>query len=376
MNRKKQKILQVITKSNFGGAQKYVYELSTELDKLNYEVTVALGGDGILKEKLEQAQIKTIKIDSLKKDIALRSDFKTFLELIEIIKKEKPDVLHLNSSKIGGLGVLAGRICSVPKIIFTIHGFAFNENRSFLSKIFIKTLYWLIVLMSHYSIAVSEQVKKQFLQIPFGFLLKNKIKIVKNAIRPIKLLSRDISRKFIEAETNQDLKNQKIIGTIAELHHIKGLNYLIEATKILTQIKPELTFVVFGEGEERQKLEKQIIENNLENKFFLLGFVEDASQYLKGLDLFILPSLSEGLALSILEAKQANIKIAASNVGGIPEATTDYPDSILFEPKNSLEIVEKVQQILNVKLQTKPDSKNEFEKDFSKMVEKTIELYQ
>jgi glycosyltransferase involved in cell wall biosynthesis len=168
----------------------------------------------------------------------------------------------------------------------------------------------------------------------------------------------------------KDLSNKKIIGTIAELHHIKGINYLVKSAKSITESNTDTVFVVFGEGEERQNLEKQIIENDLQEKFFLLGFVDNASKYLESIDLFVLPSLSEGLALVLLEAKQANIKIVASRVGGIPEAVEGYENAKLFEAKNVDDLTKTIDGLIN-----EPIVKNIAEDNFNKMLEKTIEVY-
>lgn len=375
MSEKRQKkILQVITKSNFGGAQKYVYELSSELNKKGYEVVVAFGGSGLLKEKLDKENIRTIEIESLQRDINFSSDIKSFFELIKIIRREKPDVVHLNSSKIGALGSLAARILFVPKIIFTIHGLAFNENRGFISKIIIKKIYFMTVMFSHYSIAVSKNTKKQFLQIPLSnFFLESKIKVIKNAIQAVNFIEKNEAIKFIEEKINKNLNDKKIVGTVAELHHIKGINYLIDSAKDVIKENNETIFVVFGDGEERNNLEKQIKENGLENNFYLLGYVENASKYLKAFDLFVLPSLSEGLALVLLEARQADIKIVASNTGGIPEALEHYENSILFETKNTQDLKSKI--LLSLKNPQEFKNDNDSILDFNIMVEKTLELY-
>lgn len=377
MDKKRQKkILQVITKSNFGGAQKYVYEISTELKNRDCDVLVAFGGEGILKEKLVSKGVKTVSIESLYRDVDITSDIKSAIELFKLIRKEKPDVVHLNSSKIGAVGGLVSRICRVPKIIYTIHGLAFNENRGFFSKIFLKKIYWFSIAMSHYSIAVSKNLKEQLLDIPFFGLLKEKIIVIRNGVKEIQFKSRETSRTFINQKINnpnQSINENVIIGTIAELHHIKGLNYLIEASRKITDKNPEVIFVVFGEGEERENLERLIRENGLTQKFFLLGFVDEASKYMKALDMFVLPSLSEALALVILEAKQANLKIAASKVGGIPEALGSYERSIMFEPKNVQDLSEKIEALL--KIDFKDEKEDGGTKEFEDMMKKTVSLY-
>ena len=344
--KRQNKILEIITKSNFGGAQKYVFELATTLDQEGVDVSVVFGGSGILKEKLEVAGINTFEIKSLGRDINILSDIKTFFALIKIIRRERPTTIHLNSSKIGGLGSVAGRLCRVPNIVFTIHGLAFNENRSWISKIIIKKFYWLIILLSHKSIAVSNDVKKQLTRNIFFKIFNKKIVVIQNAIRPIDFIEKNHARSLISEKIETHLQGRHIIATIAELHNIKGIGYLIQAANRIAKENSDVIFVVFGEGTEKENLEKMIRRFELEDKFFLLGFVDDAPKYLKGCNYFVLPSLYEGLGLSILEAKQAELPIAASNVGGIPEALKNYDKSEMFKTKNSEDIVLKIESLI------------------------------
>jgi len=152
-NRKK--VLFLITKSNWGGAQRYVYDLATHLDQTKFEPVVALGGDGELVTLLDHAGVRVIRINSLTRDISLKKEKEFASELYKIIRIEKPDILHVNSSKAGGVGTALGRILRVPRIIFTAHGWAFNEERPWWQRMVIKFLHWVTVLLSHRTIAVS-----------------------------------------------------------------------------------------------------------------------------------------------------------------------------------------------------------------------------
>jgi len=365
-------ILFVITKSNFGGAQKYVFELATEMQNNGHNVSVALGGRGILKEKLEENAVKVIQISSLQRNINIFSEIKTFIELIKIFKKEKPDVIHLNSSKIGGLGSLAGRIAGINRIIFTIHGWAFNEDRNWFSKLAIKKIYWWAILMSHKSIVVSETTKKQGACIPFWFLIKNKIVVIKNEIQKIEFVSKEESQKFFSEKIGMDNLNEyKIIGGIHELHPIKGLDYLIDAAAEIIKENPKTIFINAGTGEEKENLTNKIKKLGLEKNFFLIGFVKDAAKYLKGFDIFTITSLSEALPLSLLEAKQANIPIVATRVGGIPEALENYPNCELIDSKNSNQIIRAINKAFSKDIKTNETHSN----DFQKMINETLVVY-
>jgi len=134
MPEKRTKIFYLITKGNFGGAQRYVYELASSLPTSDYEVSVILGEGETLAKKLAEKNIRTIRLPELGRDINLGGDWSVFWSLYRIFRRERPDIIHLNSSKIGGLGSLAGRLAGVKKIIFTGHGWPFNEKRPWLQK--------------------------------------------------------------------------------------------------------------------------------------------------------------------------------------------------------------------------------------------------
>lgn len=381
MNNQNKKILLVITKSNFGGAQKYILELAKELQKRGLNVCVALGGNGVLINKLKQESIQIEQITYLGRDVSILNDLKTFFALLKIIFKYKPDVVHLNSSKIGGLGTLAARILFVPKIIFTIHGWAFNEDRSPLSKKIIGLLYFITIFLSHRSIAVSKETKKQGVQIPFYSIIKNKITIVRNGISSPDFLSKQEAQNFISEKIHLPLNNKIIIGQIAELHPIKSIETIIEAAKDLIKDYPDLVFILMGDGEQKGKLRFLIDKYNLNQNVFLLGFVDNAAQYLKAFDIFCLTSKSEALALVLLEAGFASVPIISSRVGGIPELITDNETGLLFESGNVEEFKNKVRQLLS----TDEDARIAIVEKFYKkvqskftseyMVTKTLKIY-
>ena len=93
-----------------GCAQKYVFDIATNTPRDQFDTTVLLGGDGDLKKRLEDAGVKTILLKNSQRDISTVKEFGLLFELIKLFKKEKPDIVHLNSSTMGFVGALAGRI--------------------------------------------------------------------------------------------------------------------------------------------------------------------------------------------------------------------------------------------------------------------------
>lgn len=339
-NHTRKKVIIFITKSNWGGAQKYVFDIATNMDKEKFDIVVALGGKDLLYTKLVESGIKTIELESLQRDISFTKDFFVFANIVKIIKNERPNVIHVNSTKISGLGAVAGRMLGVKNIIFTVHGWAFNENRSFLSKLVIKFLYLVMLILSHNVIAVSHKITEQIKGWPFR---KKKLTVVHNGIKTLAFYPRETAREELGKFVEHTFAPETIlIGGIGELHPIKGHIYAIQAMEKIVQERPNLNiqYVIIGSGEIENELKKEIIDRKLLDKVFLTGYVKDGATYLKALDYYVFPSLSEGLPYAIVEAGFAELPVIASDVGGIPEVITANFEGKLIESQNPQAIVD------------------------------------
>lgn len=373
------KICYVITKANWGGAQRYIYDLATCLSKDDFEPVVVCGGTGALTSKLESGGIRTINLPQLGRDINLWNDGLVFISLIKLFRTERPDIIHLNSSKIGGLGALAGRIARVPKIIFTVHGWAFNEARPRWQKKLIAFFHWLTIRFCHQVITVANIEKAQVATWP---KVKNKIRTIYNGVSPVAFFYRDTAREHLLARypSLAPYRNQFWIGTIAELHQNKDLVNAIGAIALLKRRYPEGRYLIIGEGEQKAKLESLITEFELEKNVLLLGPIAEAAKYLKAFDLFLLNSRKEGLPYVILEAGLAGLPVIATRVGGIPEIIIDGQTGVLIPPENAEATAEAIEalmanglerEILGRNLET--SVRNNF--SLEQMTEQTIATY-
>jgi len=380
----RKKILYIITKGNFGGAQRYVYDLATNLSKAAFDIVVACGNkDGnILSQKLAEQNIRTIILENSEREINIKNDFKTFKELVGIIKNEKPDIIHLNSSKIGLLGAFAVlylkivncklKICAV----FTAHGWAFNEpSRSAFSKFVFYLSHYLTILICDTTIAVSEKAKKDIAFLPF---IQNKITVIYNGILTFDLLSEEESRLILASKDSKKI----IIFSTSELHKNKGIDVALRALALLPkETREKIIYCVAGSGEEKQNLEKMVSELNIVNMVRFLGEVPNAKKLLSGTDIFLMPSRTEAFPYAILEAGIVGLPTIATCVGGIPEVIHDMQNGILIHPRNPKEIAEAILYLLD-----HPEKQKEFGEEikktiinffsFKKMLDQTIKLYQ
>lgn len=354
----KQKILFIITKSNFGGAQRYVYDLATNLPKNEFETSVALGGSGILKDKLEAEGITTHTLSGLERDIAFFKEIRAFFNILRLIRITRPNFVHLNSSKAGILGALAVRFydfflrlstfdfkLSTCKVLFTAHGWAFKEKRKPIAKKVIEYLSWLTIALSHKTIVVSKDDKEKVAKFLF---IQPKIVLIHNGISSPIFKTREESRKTLSGQIGKEISQKNLwIGSISELHKNKGIEHAVNAFALIKRQEVasnknfgDFSYIIIGEGEERKNLELQIGAEGLGNTVMLAGQYNGASELLKAFDIFLLPSLKEGLPYALLEAGYASLPIIATNVGGISEVIDDMKSGIVIKEKRPKEIAD------------------------------------
>ncbi len=350
----RKKILYVITKSVWGGAQKYVYDLAANLPKEHFEVIVAAGASGPLFQKLRDAEIRTISILGLQRDVAFLNECRASWELFKIIRHEKPAIVHLNSTKTGIIGALVARVYNFlcllnseqrTRIIFTVHGWGFNEDRTLPVRALIFFASWCASLFHDAVILINTNDLRQARK----FIPRRKCTFILNGFCPPKFLPRFEARAYLERLLKQTFTDTMVfIGIIAELTKNKGFTYLIEA---LNQIKSKMQnskfrVVIIGEGEDRLTLENMIAHYGLAKIIFLPGFLPDASRYLSAFDLAVLPSIKEGLPYAILEAMAAGVPVVATRVGGIPDLVIHGKTGLLVPPKDATSLANALDQLL------------------------------
>lgn len=379
METPKKKILYVITKSNFGGAQRYVYELATNLPKDSFDVTVALGGNGALKEKLGAAKVHTYTIENFARDINLWKELKSLFELRAIILEVKPDIVHLNSSKAGGSGAFIARLCGVPRIIFTAHGWPFHEKRSTLWKSIVWTLSWVTTLLTHATILVSQYDRRHAWMPGTG----KKFQVIHTALPRINFLSPQTARQILHTPATIAAHAHDVwLVTTAELTPNKNILTAIQAVAAYNAGNPaqKIFYTILGDGELNHLLHEYIAEHHLEDQIYLAGYIPEARIYLKAFDIFLLPSRKEGMPYALLEAGAAELPAIASNVGGIPEIIDSGKNGILITPDDhkaiaaalSSYIIDPLQRSVHAHaLKAKVDT--EFE--LKAMLEKTVGVY-
>lgn len=297
------KILYCITSASWGGAQLNVLELCHDQINRGNEVVFVVGNNGRLLDLVKKINdVKVIILPELHREINLISDIKAVTKLRKIIKQEKPDIVHLHSSKAGTIGRLAA-IGLKSKVVFTVHGWAFTDGISSSKK---KKLYCLIEKMVAPLTDLFICVSKFDMQIGIrdGVLKsenKNYVTIRNGSPVPEKV-ERALPKYPIRLVMTARFSKQKDQET------------LIKAVSKIDKDKYILNLV--GDGETLEANKKLVQELSLSNNVFFRGFANDVSQSLIHNDIYILSTHYEGLPISIIEAMSYGLPIIATDVGG------------------------------------------------------------
>ncbi|MEK7641158.1 MAG: glycosyltransferase [Patescibacteria group bacterium] len=303
------KILYLITKDDVGGAQKYVRDLSSEIKKAGFETKIVTGGS---------QEIKFLS-NKLRPYFLFANDWLAMIELFFLFKKERPDLVHLNSSKAGVIGAIAAKLAGVKKVVFTAHGWVFNpDNDLGLGK------RWFYILLHKIAarfqdkiINVSEYDKS--LAIRHKIADEKKLNTIYVGLdwKNLNFLDRRTARKTISTLAKTGTDKGVWIGSIGRLVTEKSYHDFINASALVKN--PEAKFFIIGDGYLKVKLDRLIKKRELENKFFILSGLAPAAPYLSAFDIFLLSSIKEGLPYTMLEAMAAGLPIITTRVGGMPE---------------------------------------------------------
>ncbi|MDP3993625.1 MAG: glycosyltransferase family 4 protein [bacterium] len=329
------KLLFVITQGELGGAQRYVFDLATNL-KDTRDVTVVIGSHHEpLKSRLEDADIKVIIANHLVRNIHPVSDLLAILELKKIFLNLKPDIIHLNSSKAGVIGSIAARLAGIKNVIFTAHGFAFLEPHNWFVQ---KFYFWAEKFAARFRskiIAVSEFDRQRALErrlcppekvvtIHNGIDFENLRFALTHALRgraQSELYKYEPPRKESKKYLNSIFHipySKILIGTIAHDYPSKDLATLRKAFALIKQDYPNSELVIIGRARPLTP------ERSDGGRGGTTGEIPDAAKLLPAFDIYVCSSVKEGFPYSILEAMAAGLPIVSTAVGGIPEMITPH----------------------------------------------------
>ena len=331
------RILQVITRSDWGGAPRIVESLATQINEV---AAVACGPGGRLIERLEENNVPVYVQPHLQSSPDPK-DVLAYRDLQQLIVEGEFDIVHSHSTKAGALSRIAAARADVPTV-FTVHGWGFyNTKYGSLRPLVIRGEQFLEKRTDEI-VCVSENDYKQGIR--QGILSSNKGTVIHNGIQPLDYSS-DRNTLYEKFDIDQDIP---IIGSIGRIAPQKNPIATLKAARELKQRGQNAATILIGSGPLENKCEEFINKHNMDN-IYLPGFIENALDFLPDFDVFLLPSRFEGFPLTVLECMHAGVPIVAHDVGGIAEAIVDGETGFVVPPHGDDEhdqFVDRVQNLL------------------------------
>lgn len=331
------KILQLITRADWGGAQRHVFDLATRINSGQFRVTVACAPDGILVHRLRSLGVEVLPVRSFQREIAPIQDVAAVREVAELIRLTGAHLVHAHSSKAGLLGRIAARWCDVP-VVYTAHGFAFGGRASpLVSRVGYLGAEWLAGhLWTDRILTVSEADYR--LAVAYRLAPAHRVHVIHNGIDP---------EPFARIPLRDSREDLPVVGTISRLVPGKGLEELLRAAQTVLRHRP-VRVMIAGDGPLEAPMKLLAEELGIAQHVRFVGFVEHPASFLREVDLFALPSYKEGLPYTVLEALAAGRPVVASDVGGLPEIITEGVNGRLVPAGNVTLLAQAIRQLLDL----------------------------
>jgi len=314
------RVLHLITRLEHGGAPISMLNTLARMDRSRYDSHIVTGRtEDPEKEMIPYARscgLRVIVVPGLVRDVRPWRDLLALIGLIRIIRQGRYDIVHTHTSKAGFVGRLAAWLCGVKKIVYSPHGtilegyFGAATTRAFVA------LDRVAAHVTDRIIGLTRLEIEQYLAAGIG--RPEQYTFIYNGID----LEAFAARRANRAEKRAELRIPEdafVALTVGRLVPIKGHRYLIDAVVEAADRIPGLIVLVAGDGPLRAELEQHAAAADVSDRVRFLGTREDVPELLSCSDLFVLPSLNEGLGLVLVEAMTMEVPCVATDVGGVAE---------------------------------------------------------
>lgn len=366
------KVCHVAMGDLWAGAEVQLLSLMRYLVRLpGFEWSVILFNEGRLAEELRKLPVSLTVIPE--------QTFSTIgiaYRLAKTLGKIRPDVVHTHKYKDSFIGALVAKAMGIPHVVRIVHGlpepFKGLRNAKMAGYTAVDRFItgWLVDRV----VAVSSDIERVLI----GRYGSNRVQCIHNGI-DLEAIRVTTPREALR-RTWQIAEDAVIIGTAGRLVPVKGHAILLEAVRILRASKPNVTLLLVGDGPLRSDLETNAKRLGLENAVIFTGHQDQAYDCLNLMDIFVLPSLHEGIPMVLLEALALERPVVATRVGGIPEVITHDLSGKLVHAGDADELAKSLAELIerpNTAKSLGIEGRRQVEREFSahRMAERTAGVY-
>jgi glycosyltransferase involved in cell wall biosynthesis len=301
------------------------------------------GDRGPLAERAEEAGLEVVRLKHMAPQRRVKpwADIHGVRELSTLLAAGDFDIVHTHSSKAGALGRIAARRVGVPAVVHSFHGFPFHDFQSRVTRGALVAIERRLGRLTDYFVTDGTVVAAEAVRL--GIAPPDRIRAIASPIDDIPRLSE--SERYAARRELGIPRSAKIIGTVARLSAQKAPLDMVRAIEALQ--RPDVYMVWIGGGELRAKTQRLIDRKRLHDRFLLLGERTDVPKLLPALDLFVMPSLYEGLPCAVVEAMSCGVPVVATAVNSVPEIVISGKTGLLARPGDPLSVTRALAYLLD-----------------------------
>lgn len=331
---KKHRLMLITHDLAIGGLQQVVVNICRTIDKETFYVTVlCLRNLGEFVPEVEKLGIKVFHLPQ--KENA--TDYFSCLKVAKVLRQENIEIIHTHNTQPFVDGTIGALMSEVKTIVHTDHARDFSSDTR--RNLFLE---WLMSHFAYKVVGVSEHTAQNLIK--YERISPKKIMTIMNGIDERKyniVVSKNEKRKELGLSGNGP-----ILGLAVRLTELKGVTYLLQAMPEVIRKFPDINLVIAGDGLLSEKLKKEAFSLEIDKNVFFVGPRLDIPELLRLFDLYVLPSLSEGLPMVLLEAMAACCPIIATNVGGVPTVINHGKNGCLIKPRDPEKLASEIITLL------------------------------
>jgi len=308
-----------------------VSRIASGLDRKRFTSIIGLFALGWLKDRCETLGLPTFVVP-----MEGQWDFRWIVQCCGMVRQQNVSLIHAHEFRANVFGALVAKLCGIP-LVATVHGKNYYPDHAK------RRMAYRWASRAAHMVAVSYDLRR-FLEERIG-IAHDRVTVIHNGVDMIQQGSLAQMRRLrSEFGVGED---EFVIGIVGSLYPVKGHAYLFHALRTVLVHHPKTRLLVIGQGDLEQALKQEVLELGIERAVSFLGLRDDVPRILPLLDLFVLPSLSEGLSVALLEAMSAGVPVIASKVGGNPEIVVNGETGYLVPPQRPEELASRIIEFMS-----------------------------
>jgi glycosyltransferase involved in cell wall biosynthesis len=344
------KVLRVIARLNVGGPALHVAYLTEGLADRGYDTTLVAGslarGEESMAQVAQKRGARIVTLPHLARDISPLNDALAVFRLADLIRKERPQILHTHTAKAGFVGRIAALLAGdarPPIVVHTFHGHVLRGYFSPIVTLGFRTLERWLASITTKLIAVSPEVRDDLVRL--GVAPEEKFAVVRLGIE---LGERVGGGDDVRGETRRQLgvaPDAFVVGWVGRMTAVKRTDDVLLAFKELLERDVDAWLCLVGDGPDRDHLERRAHQLGIVRRCLFLGYQDDVAPYYEAIDTLLLPSVNEGTPVSVIESLAAGRPAVATRVGGVPDVLRDGVDGFLVEVGDATALADRLAEL-------------------------------